>query len=257
MAAASAAGGRFGLSRRRGLGHVLGTLGEAPDFHLDAEDIAAAFEHASGPNPNHDLLSLVAQGLGLVPGEWSNEMEAGLKELGAGGELDVGATYEAGGRLVDLALHHRLENRALGLRLTHQEGVVPRWERYVVVAGQQLPALVAELITFDEVQVGLNLMFLGRQHLIDLLGNMILLAGHTDLAQAPSSPDPTVEPIPEPSAILICAQCGARLSPGLKFCEACGAAVEQAADKKAVCPNCGEPLAPGLMFCTECGAKVG
>lgn len=50
-----------------------------------------------------------------------------------------------------------------------------------------------------------------------------------------------------------CAQCGAALMPGAKFCTGCGAPVVQT---PGVCPSCGAALSPGMKFCPQCGAKL-
>lgn len=57
-------------------------------------------------------------------------------------------------------------------------------------------------------------------------------------------------PNPVPSST--CPHCHQPLTPGVKFCETCGARVEQAP----VCTNCGAPLTPGVKFCETCGEPV-
>jgi hypothetical protein len=49
-----------------------------------------------------------------------------------------------------------------------------------------------------------------------------------------------------------CGNCGATLTPGVKFCEVCGQPV-----RPAVCGQCGTPLAPEVRFCEVCGSPVG
>ncbi len=49
-----------------------------------------------------------------------------------------------------------------------------------------------------------------------------------------------------------CAECGAPLAPGAKFCSNCGA--KQAVSN--VCPGCGNAVAPGARFCSNCGKKL-
>ncbi len=49
-----------------------------------------------------------------------------------------------------------------------------------------------------------------------------------------------------------CPKCGSPLTPGLKFCESCGAKVEQ----PAVCVQCSAPLLPNAKFCETCGKPV-
>jgi membrane protease subunit (stomatin/prohibitin family) len=53
---------------------------------------------------------------------------------------------------------------------------------------------------------------------------------------------------------LSCPKCGAANSPGVKFCNDCGAKME-ASTQTVPCMKCGSPLQPGAKFCTECGAK--
>ena len=52
-----------------------------------------------------------------------------------------------------------------------------------------------------------------------------------------------------------CAQCGALLTSGQKFCSKCGARCPEQAGPK-VCPSCGSLVAPGMIFCDRCGTKV-
>lgn len=54
--------------------------------------------------------------------------------------------------------------------------------------------------------------------------------------------------------ILVCANCGKPLDPGVKFCPECGTKV---APQKLVCSACGMELNPSVKFCPECGTKVG
>ncbi|MFQ6101535.1 MAG: zinc-ribbon domain-containing protein [Anaerolineae bacterium] len=48
-------------------------------------------------------------------------------------------------------------------------------------------------------------------------------------AAAPTPPPPMAAPAPAPAAALICANCGAQLEPGSRFCDMCGAPVSAAA----------------------------
>jgi hypothetical protein len=49
-----------------------------------------------------------------------------------------------------------------------------------------------------------------------------------------------------------CSKCGSPLTPGIKFCESCGAKVEQ----PPVCVQCGASLLPNAKFCESCGKPV-
>ncbi len=51
-----------------------------------------------------------------------------------------------------------------------------------------------------------------------------------------------------------CAQCGAQIPEGSKFCPECGAKV--VAKGKILCPQCGAEIPEGAKFCLECGAKL-
>lgn len=58
-----------------------------------------------------------------------------------------------------------------------------------------------------------------------------------------------------PSAVARhCAQCGAALSPGSKFCNTCGAQVAMPNTGK--CPACGQENPPGTNFCSGCGTEL-
>jgi ribosomal protein L40E len=73
------------------------------------------------------------------------------------------------------------------------------------------------------------------------------------------SPPPVSQPLavataPEKASEITgatCSQCGARLSPGARFCHECGASVPQ----PRACPACGQ-LQPSGIFCSQCGAKL-
>lgn len=98
-------------------------------------------------------------------------------------------------------------------------------------------------------------------------------------AQAPyppaSQPAETAAPA-RPGAPRTCAQCGAPLESGVRFCTNCGAPVPERPDPAqsvppqqgaasgactgaaapfgpGICPRCGSQLAPGARFCTVCG----
>src|SRR3954471_21439462 len=47
-----------------------------------------------------------------------------------------------------------------------------------------------------------------------------------------------------------CAQCQFDNRESIRFCEECGAKLEQ------VCPACGAAVPPGRKFCGECGARL-
>jgi hypothetical protein len=49
-----------------------------------------------------------------------------------------------------------------------------------------------------------------------------------------------------------CQKCGSPVTPGMKFCESCGAKIEASP----ACPKCGAAVAPGVKFCESCGALV-
>lgn len=50
----------------------------------------------------------------------------------------------------------------------------------------------------------------------------------------------------------ICPKCKSPVASGLKFCETCGAKIEQ----PSVCVHCGAPLTEGVKFCESCGKPV-
>ena len=55
-----------------------------------------------------------------------------------------------------------------------------------------------------------------------------------------------------------CSQCGAENKDGARFCESCGAPLQQANQgNPTFCPQCGAQLAPGASFCPSCGYRVG
>jgi predicted nucleic acid-binding Zn ribbon protein len=70
------------------------------------------------------------------------------------------------------------------------------------------------------------------------------------------APVQPVQPAPATPAAsaLKCANCGAALNPGTKFCQECGTPAP--APAKRFCPNCGKELPPEVRFCPECGTKA-
>lgn len=57
---------------------------------------------------------------------------------------------------------------------------------------------------------------------------------------------------PSDKTMQICPRCQQPLTPGVKFCEACGEKVVQSP----VCPHCGKPLRAGAKFCEFCGKSA-
>lgn len=62
---------------------------------------------------------------------------------------------------------------------------------------------------------------------------------------------PSPKPTPAQSVTaLTCAQCGADMEPGDRFCAACGSAAVP------VCAHCGQQAEPGDKFCAGCGKPL-
>lgn len=56
----------------------------------------------------------------------------------------------------------------------------------------------------------------------------------------------------------VCPSCGTDNQPGAKFCCNCGKPLGQSeSPKKKFCQNCGAEIRPGMRFCGECGMQVG
>lgn len=54
----------------------------------------------------------------------------------------------------------------------------------------------------------------------------------------------------------VCANCGAKIPAGNKFCNACGTPVAETAPAQTVCANCGAEIPAGNKFCNACGTPV-
>ncbi|MBM4287057.1 MAG: zinc-ribbon domain-containing protein [Deltaproteobacteria bacterium] len=52
-----------------------------------------------------------------------------------------------------------------------------------------------------------------------------------------------------------CPVCGAPQSPGMHFCEQCGARLEPPVAPSS-CPGCGNRVTPGERFCEQCGTAL-
>lgn len=80
-----------------------------------------------------------------------------------------------------------------------------------------------------------------------------------------------IEEIPVTESFEVCANCGAMVEQGMRFCTTCGNSMEAAArsvpefidvepivesSAKRVCVNCGAELDDDALFCTECGTRV-
>jgi predicted amidophosphoribosyltransferase len=50
----------------------------------------------------------------------------------------------------------------------------------------------------------------------------------------------------------ICPKCNSPVAPEMKFCESCGAKI----DDLRRCSQCGAPLSKGTKFCESCGASL-
>jgi hypothetical protein len=56
-----------------------------------------------------------------------------------------------------------------------------------------------------------------------------------------------------------CQKCGSPVTPGMKFCESCGAKIEAVPVKTesvTACPKCGAAIVPNMKSCSICGAMV-
>jgi membrane protease subunit (stomatin/prohibitin family) len=67
----------------------------------------------------------------------------------------------------------------------------------------------------------------------------------------PSNQPPAAEAAGAAAALVVCAGCGAKVSPG-KFCAECG---KPLASPKRFCPDCGTENAENAKFCSNCGKK--
>ena len=63
------------------------------------------------------------------------------------------------------------------------------------------------------------------------------------------------DPAQEPQKIK-CAKCGADLDANSRFCNQCGAPVEQQEASTITCPVCGATLSADSKFCNSCGTKL-
>ena len=59
------------------------------------------------------------------------------------------------------------------------------------------------------------------------------------------------------TAVVQCANCQAKVTPGQKFCASCGTPTVAAQPKAAFCADCGAATTPEQKFCGGCGARQG
>lgn len=57
-----------------------------------------------------------------------------------------------------------------------------------------------------------------------------------------------------PAVPMFCVSCGSRLTPGGRFCPACGSPTNIAEEKH--CPSCNAKVEDGAAFCVSCGTKL-
>ena len=86
----------------------------------------------------------------------------------------------------------------------------------------------------------------------DLAKRIEVILAPTGLDEPPPLPSQEVTVAPS----LFCSKCGQSLAGGVRFCRACGTAVQPQSDP-ADCPSCGVPRKPGVKFCGGCGRKLG
>jgi len=117
-----------------------------------------------------------------------------------------------------------------------------------------------------------------RYHQAGELSRALAEAFEAARIEAPTA-IPIIEVAERPEAGQKCAQCGASLSPGVRFCSECGAPVGERRPQpdlmatpiipieiseelekpqaRLKCAQCGTTLSPGMRFCSLCGAPVG
>ena len=74
-------------------------------------------------------------------------------------------------------------------------------------------------------------------------------SGGSAVAWNSGSSQPTWNSAPVESAA-VCPACKTPYSPGARFCNNCGASLNQ------TCPNCGAQVKPGSKFCSDCGQPL-
>lgn len=82
--------------------------------------------------------------------------------------------------------------------------------------------------------------------------NQAISAAQSEIEKLKSESIPSV--IPNVTSSINCPTCNTVNAPGTKFCQQCGAKLEQTLVK--VCPNCGAQVNNGVRFCNECGTKI-
>lgn len=173
-------------------------------------------------NQKFEVQTLEAPGGGLVV--QARQPEAWRSILGMSSALNVTMTPQGENLIVQMGAAKWVDKAAVGA-----VGVLIFWPALIPAAygawkQKQLPNQVFQLV--DQ---------------------------YVATGQAPVvAPMPAVTPAaaaPAPSG-LKCPSCGQAVRAGAKFCDNCGAVLQQD------CPQCGQALRPGAKFCDSCGAKV-
>ena len=116
----------------------------------------------------------------------------------------------------------------------------------------KIGAGVAGLVLFWPLAVTAGIGAYKQKKLPDEIFRVIencLMSGGAQPAAQPFAAAPVAT---APVAKTICPACGAELAAGSRFCNLCGAKLEE----KPVCKGCGAPLSPGSRFCPQCGKAV-
>lgn len=82
--------------------------------------------------------------------------------------------------------------------------------------------------------------------------NQAISAAQAEIEKLKSESIPSVAPTM--ASGINCPTCNTVNAPGTKFCQQCGAKLEQTLIK--VCPNCGAQINNGARFCNDCGTKI-
>ncbi len=228
---------------------------ETPELRFRRDDLREMLQRGVD---HHDARWLVTLLRLLAPPAcqpYPSDLDRGWEALAATELLrsEGDGTWRPGDALLRLAAYWKVPLPAAGHQITvhHRDGSVTRGGLIALRGDGPLWLLDYRNPESADPQVQLR-SIAGVDYAAELAG---LFAQPAEPAARRTTP--AAAPPPAADAAARCAQCGAPLPAGARFCSHCGTAAAPPPDtapaEPAFCPACGTERRPGTHFCTVCG----